>query len=105
MMGLWKSRHRHCERHLPSLSLLVLGFGPLHKFTAGMFDEIAAEETDHERLSSLNKKYGMLSMVELLLMVAIVATMSGLRWGSDPQFTVEREPVLMDVIDDCRDII
>jgi Tfp pilus assembly protein FimT len=46
-----------------------------------MFDEIAAEETDHERLSSLNKKYGMLSMVELLLMVAIVATMSGLRWG------------------------
>jgi hypothetical protein len=20
MMGLWKSRHRHCERHLPSLS-------------------------------------------------------------------------------------
>ncbi len=64
-----------------AIALLVLGFGPLHKFTAGMFDEIAAEETDHERLSDLNKKYGMLSMIELLLMVAIVVTMSGLRWG------------------------
>jgi hypothetical protein len=62
-------------------ALLILGFGPLHRFTAGMFDEIAAEETDHERLASLNKKYGMLSMVELLLMIAIVATMSGIRWG------------------------
>jgi hypothetical protein len=82
MLGLWASPS-------PSLwvalvlagALLVLGFGPLHKFTAGMFDEIAAAETDHDRLAELNKKYGMLSLVELLLMVAIVATMSGLRWG------------------------
>lgn len=64
-----------------AVALLVIGFGPLHKFTAGMFDEVAAEETDHERLATLNKKYGMLSLVELLLMVAIVATMSGIRWG------------------------
>ncbi|WP_121820823.1 hypothetical protein [Halostella salina] len=64
-----------------AVALLVLGFGPLHMFTAGMFDEIAAEDTDHERLAELNKKYGMLSLVELVLMVAIVATMSGLRWG------------------------
>ena len=82
MMGLWASP-------TPSLwaaaalavALLFLGFGPLHRFTSGMFDEIAAEDTDHDRLAELNKKYGMLSMVELLLMVAIVATMSGLRWG------------------------
>ena len=82
MMGLWESP-------TPSLwaaaalavALLFLGFGPLHRFTSGMFDEIAAEDTDHDRLAELNKKYGMLSMVELLLMVAIVATMSGLRWG------------------------
>ncbi len=60
---------------------LVLGVGPLHKFTAGTFDEIAADDTDHERLAELNKKYGMLSLVELVLMVAIVATMSGMRWG------------------------
>ncbi|GAA0518850.1 hypothetical protein GCM10008992_18560 [Halorubrum aquaticum] len=64
-----------------AVALLVLGFGPLHAFTSGMFDEIAAEETDHERLAELNKKYGMLSMVELVLMIAIVATMSGIRWG------------------------
>jgi len=64
-----------------AVALLVLGFGPLHTFTAGMFDEIAADDTDHERLAELNKKYGMLSLVELVLMVAIVATMSGLRWG------------------------
>ncbi|MFC5134371.1 MULTISPECIES: hypothetical protein [Haloferacaceae] len=64
-----------------AVALLVLGFGPLHAFTSGMFDEIAAEETDHDRLASLNAKYGMLSMVELVLMVAIVATMSGIRWG------------------------
>lgn len=64
-----------------AVALLVLGFGPLHAFTSGMFDEIAAEETDHERLASLNAKYGMLSMVELVLMVAIVAAMSGIRWG------------------------
>ncbi|MCD2199323.1 MULTISPECIES: hypothetical protein [unclassified Halobacterium] len=82
LMGLWDSP-------TPSLwaavalaaALLVLGFGPLHKFTAGMFDEIAADDTDHERLADLNKKYGMLSLVELVLMVAIVGTMSGLRWG------------------------
>jgi hypothetical protein len=62
-------------------ALLVLGFGPLHAFTSGMFDEIAADDTDHERLAELNKKYGMLSMVELLLMIAILGTMSGIRWG------------------------
>ena len=64
-----------------AVALLILGFGPLHRFTAGMFDEIAADETDHERLASLNKRYGMLSLVELALMIAIVLTMSGMRWG------------------------
>ncbi len=82
MMGLWASPTPSLWAALGlAIALLVLGFGPLHKFTAGMFDEIAADDTDHERLASLNKKYGMLSMVELLLMIAIVATMSGLRWG------------------------
>ncbi|WP_436932171.1 hypothetical protein [Halosimplex halobium] len=82
MMGLWASPTPSLWAALGlAVALLVLGFGPLHKFTAGMFDEIAAEDTDHERLAALNRKYGMLSMVELLLMVAIVATMSGLRWG------------------------
>jgi hypothetical protein len=82
MMGLWDSPTPSLWAALAlAVALLVLGFGPLHRFTAGMFDEIAAEDTDHERLADLNKKYGMLSMVELLLMVAIVATMSGLRWG------------------------
>jgi len=82
MMGLWASPTPSLWAALGlAVALLVLGFGPLHQFTSGMFDEIAAEETDHERLAELNKKYGMLSMVELLLMVAIVATMSGLRWG------------------------
>lgn len=64
-------------------ALLVLGFGPLHTCTAGMFDEIAADDTDHERLADLNEKYGVLTLVELELMVAIVDTMSGLRWGSE----------------------
>lgn len=32
-------------------------------------------------LYSLNKKYGMLSLVELVLLIAIVATMAGLRCG------------------------
>ncbi|WP_415378907.1 hypothetical protein [Halosimplex sp. TS25] len=82
MMGLWASPTPSLWAALGlAIALLVLGFGPLHMFTAGMFDEIAADDTDHERLASLNKKYGMLSMVELLLMIAIVATMSGLRWG------------------------
>ncbi|WP_436901252.1 hypothetical protein [Halovenus halobia] len=62
-------------------ALLVLGFGPLHSFTVEMFDEIVAADTDHERLAALNKKYGMLSLVELVLMIAIVATMAGIRWG------------------------
>lgn len=82
MMGLWANPSHSLWAALGlAIALLVLGFGPLHKFTAGMFDEIAAEDTDHERLASLNKKYGMLSMVELLLMIAILTTMSGLRWG------------------------
>jgi hypothetical protein len=45
-----------------------------------MFDEIAAEETNHERLDPLNKKYEMLNLVELVLMIAILGTMSGIRW-------------------------
>jgi hypothetical protein len=82
MMGLWASPTPSLWAALAlAIALLILGFGPLHKFTAGMFDEVAADETDHERLDSLNKKYGMLSLVELVLMIAIVATMSGLRWG------------------------
>jgi hypothetical protein len=82
MMGLWADPSHSLWAALGlAIALLVLGFGPLHKFTAGMFDEIAAEDTDHERLASLNKKYGMLSLIELLLMIAILATMSGLRWG------------------------
>ncbi len=82
MMGLWASPTPSLWAALAlAVALLVLGFGPLHAFTSGMFDEIAATETDHERLAALNKKYGMLSLVELALMVAIVATMSGLRWG------------------------
>lgn len=82
MMGLWTAPTPSLWAALfLAVALLVLGFGPLHTFTAGMFDEIAAEETDHERLAALNKKYGMLSLVELVLMIAIVATMSGLRWG------------------------
>lgn len=62
-------------------ALLILGFGPLHTFTVEMFDELAAADTDYDRLASLNKTYGLLSMIELVLMVAIVATMSGLHWG------------------------
>jgi len=82
MMGLWADPSHSLWAALGlAVALLVLGFGPLHVFTAGMFDEIAAEDTDHERLADLNKKYGMLSLVELGLMIAIVATMAGLRWG------------------------
>jgi hypothetical protein len=82
MMGLWASPSPTLWAALAiAVALLVLGFGPLHSFTAGMFDEIAAEDTDHERLAELNKKYGMLSLVELVLMIAIVGTMVGLRWG------------------------
>ena len=82
MMRLWASPSPSLWAALAiAIALLILGFGPLHTFTAGMFDEIAAEDTDHERLAALNKKYGMLSLVELVLMIAIVTTMSGLRWG------------------------
>jgi hypothetical protein len=82
LMGMWSSPTPALWASLAlAAALLALGFGPLHKFTVGMFDELAAEDTDHERLASLNRKYGMLSMVELGLMIAIVATMSGLRWG------------------------
>lgn len=82
IMGLWASPTPSLWAALAlAVALLALGFGPLHRFTAGMFDEIAADDTDHERLAELNKKYGVLSLVELALMVAIVGTMSGLRWG------------------------
>jgi len=82
MMGLWADPSHSLWAALGlAIALLVLGFGPLHAFTAGMFDEIAAEDTDHERLADLNKKYGMVSLVELVLMIAILGTMAGLRWG------------------------
>ncbi|GGL37590.1 hypothetical protein GCM10009037_21460 [Halarchaeum grantii] len=82
MFGMWASPTPALWAALGlGIALLVLGFGPLHTFTIGMFDELAAADTDHERLAELNARYGMLSMVELVLMLAIVASMSGLRWG------------------------
>lgn len=98
MMGLWASPTPSLWAALGlTIALLVLGFGPLHKFTAGMCDEIAAEEPDHERLASLNKKYGMLSLVELVLMIATVATMTGLRWGTEPRRCRTQAPELPEV--------
>jgi len=82
MMGLWDAPTPALWAALAlAIALLILGFGPLHQLTAGMFDEIAAPNTDHDRLATLNKQYGILSLVELVLMIAIVASMSGLRWG------------------------
>lgn len=82
MMNMWQAPTTALWAALAlAIALLVLGFGPLHWFTTGMFDELAADDTDYDRLADLNQKYGMLSLVELVLMVAIVGTMSGLRWG------------------------
>ncbi|GAA0657060.1 hypothetical protein [Salarchaeum japonicum] len=82
MMNMWQAPTTTLWIALAlAVALLALGFGPLHWFTTEMFDELAADDTDYDRLADLNQKYGMLSLVELALMVAVVATMSGLRWG------------------------
>lgn len=82
MMGMWNSPSTALWIATAlAAALLALGFGPLHHFTVGMFDELVAAETDHDRLQQLTARYGMLSLVELLLMIAVVASMSGLRWG------------------------
>lgn len=82
LLGMWQAPTHTLWTALGlGIALLILGFGPLHSFTVGMFDELRAPETDHERLARLNQRYGLLSLVELVLMIAILGTMSGLHWG------------------------
>lgn len=82
LMGMWNAPSTTLWLATAlAAALLVLGFGPMHRFTVAMFEEILAPDTDHDRLATLNARYGMLSLVELILIVAVVATMSGLRWG------------------------
>lgn len=63
-----------------SALMLLVGFGPIHFLTTRMAVELSTPEPDGERLDELFGKTVQWGMVQTVLMLAVIATMVGIRW-------------------------
>ncbi|WP_302080087.1 hypothetical protein [Salinibaculum rarum] len=61
--------------------MLLIGFGPLHLLTTRMSVELSMPDPDGNRLDELFGKTVQWGMVQTILMLAIILTMTALRWG------------------------
>ncbi len=81
MMGYWDSPSIWLWGALGiGVTMLLIGFGPLHYLTTKMGVELSRPEPDPERLDELfgaTMKWG---LVQTVLMLAIIAMMTGIRW-------------------------
>lgn len=81
MMGYWASPSLWLWGALGiGVTMLLIGFGPLHYLTTKMGVELSTPEPDGERLDELfgaTMKWG---LVQTVLMLAIIAMMTGIRW-------------------------
>lgn len=81
MMGYWDSPSLWLWGSLGiSVTMLLIGFGPLHYLTTKMGVELSRPEPDPKRLDGLfgaTMKWG---LVQTVLMLAIIAMMTGIRW-------------------------
>ncbi|MFB1064863.1 hypothetical protein [Natrinema sp. H-ect4] len=81
MMGYWDSPSLWLWGALGiGVAMLLIGFGPLHYLTTKMGVELSRPEPDGERLDELfgaTMKWG---LVQTVLMLVIIAMMTGIRW-------------------------
>lgn len=63
-----------------SILLLLIGFGPIHLLTTRMVVELSQSDPDSDRLDELFGKTVQWGMVQTILMLAVIVTMTGIRW-------------------------
>ncbi|WP_336136425.1 hypothetical protein [Natronomonas amylolytica] len=62
--------------------MLIIGFGPIHFLTTKMAVELSIPEPDGDRIEELFGKTTQWGLIQTILMLAIILTMTGLRWGT-----------------------
>lgn len=81
MMGYWDSPSIWLWGALGiGVTMLLIGFGPLHYLTTKMGVELSMPDPDEERIDDLFAKTMKWGLVQTVLMLAIIAMMTGLRW-------------------------
>lgn len=81
MMGYWASPSLWLWGALGiGVTMLIVGFGPLHYLTTKMSVELSLPEPDGERIDELFGKTMKWGLVQTVLMLAIIAMMTGIRW-------------------------
>jgi len=63
------------------VAMLAVGFGPLHYLTTKLAVELAAADPDADRIDALFDRTVQWGLLQTLLMLAAIATMTGIRWG------------------------
>lgn len=81
MMGYWESPSLWLWAALGAgIAMLLIGFGPLHILTTKMGVELSMPEPDSNRIDDLFGKTMKWGLVQTILMLAIIAMMTGIRW-------------------------
>jgi hypothetical protein len=81
MMGYWESPSVWLWGALGiGVAMLLIGFGPLHVFTTKMGVELLMPDPDGDRIDELFGKTMKWGLVQTVLMLAIIAMMTGIRW-------------------------
>jgi hypothetical protein len=60
--------------------MLLIGFGPIHLLTTKMAVELSTPDPDGDRLDELFGKTVQWGLIQTILMLAIILTMTGIRW-------------------------
>lgn len=82
LMGLWAAPSVWLWAALGiGILMLVIGFGPIHFLTAKMAVELSMPDPDGERIEELFGKTVQWGLVQTILMLAVILTMTGIRWG------------------------
>jgi hypothetical protein len=80
VMGYWDSPSIWLWGALGiGVMMLVIGFGPLHYLTTKMSVELSMPEPDGERIDDLFGKTMKWGLVQTVLMLVIIAMMTGIR--------------------------
>jgi hypothetical protein len=81
MMGYWDSPSVWLWGALGiGVLMLIIGFGPIHLLTTRMGVELSMPDPDRDRLDELFGKTMKWGLVQTILMLVIIAMMTGIRW-------------------------
>lgn len=81
MMGYWTNPSIWLWGALGiGITMLLIGFGPLHYLTTKMGVELSMPNPDGDWIEELFGKTMMWGLVQTILMLAIIAMMTGIRW-------------------------